>query len=72
LNEVEFNALSFRKIYLLNKQYYRLYTIKHDLNSDGLVEIELLKLKTAPAFTLVSGTGNGGSGGVIAEEEMPM
>ena len=72
LNEVEFNALSFRKIYLLNKQYYRLYTIKHDLNSDGLVEIELLKLKTAPAFTLVSGTGNGGSGGVIADEEMPM
>jgi hypothetical protein len=72
LNEVEFNALSFRKIYLLNKQYYRLYTIKHDLNSDGLVEIELLKLKTAPAFTLVSGTGNGGSGGVIASEEMPM
>jgi hypothetical protein len=72
LNEVEFNALSFRKIYLLNKQYYRLYTIKHDLNSDGLVEIELLKLKTAPAFTLVSDTGNGGSGGVIADEEMPM
>jgi hypothetical protein len=72
LNEVEFNALSFRKVYLLNKQYYRLYTIKHDLNSDGLVEIELLKLKTAPAFTLVSGTGNGGSGGVIADEEMPM
>jgi hypothetical protein len=72
LNEVEFNALSFRKIYLLNKQYYRLYTIKHDLNSDGLVEIELLKLKTAPAFTLLSGTGNGGSGGVIADEEMPM
>jgi hypothetical protein len=72
LNEVEFNALSFRKIYLLNKQYYRLYTIKHDLNSDGLVEIELLKLKTAPSFTLVSGTGNGGSGGVIASEEMPM
>lgn len=72
LNEVEFNALSFRKIYLLNKQYYRLYTIKHDLNSDGLVEIELLKLKAAPSFTLVSGTGNGGSGGVIADEEMPM
>ena len=72
LNEVEFNALSFRKIYLLNKQYYRLYTIKHDLNSDGLVEIELLKLKTAPAFTLVSGTGNGGSGVILADEELPM
>jgi hypothetical protein len=72
LNEVEFNALSFRKIYLLNKQYYRLYTIKHDLNSDGLVEIELLKLKTAPAFTLVSGTGNGGSGVILSDEELPM
>jgi hypothetical protein len=71
-NEVEFNALSFRKIYLLNKQYYRLYTIKHDLNSDGLVEIELLKLKTAPAFTLVSGTGNGGSGVILSDEELPM
>jgi hypothetical protein len=36
------------------------------------VDLELLKLKAAPAFSLVSGSGNGGSGGVIADEEMPM
>jgi hypothetical protein len=72
LNEVEFSNLSFRKIYLLDKQYYRLYSVDHNLNSNDLVNLELLKLKAAPSFTLVSGTGNGGSGGVIADEEMPM
>jgi hypothetical protein len=72
LNEVEFSNLSFRKIYLLDKQYYRLYSVDHNLNSNDLVNLELLKLKAAPSFTLVSGSGNGGSGGVIADEEMPM
>ena len=72
LNEVEFSNLSFRKIYLLDKQYYRLYSVDHNLNSNELVNLELLKLKAAPSFTLVSGSGNGGSGGVIADEEMPM
>jgi hypothetical protein len=72
LNEVEFSELSFRKIYLLDKQYYRLYSVKHNLNSNNLVDLELLKLKAAPAFSLVTGSGNGGSGGVIADEEMPM
>ena len=72
LNEVEFSNLSFRKIYLLDKQYYRLYSVDHNLNSNDLVNLELLKLKSAPSFTLVSGSGNGGSGGVIADEEMPM
>ena len=72
LNEVEFNALSFRKIYLLDKQYYRLYSVKHNLNSNELVDIELLKLKDAPAFVLTSGSGNGGGGGVVVDEEMPM
>jgi hypothetical protein len=72
LNEVEFSELSFRKIYLLDKQYYRLYSVKHNLNSNELVDLELLKLKAAPAFSLVSGSGNGGSGGVIANEDMPM
>jgi hypothetical protein len=72
LNEVEFSNLSFRKIYLLDKQYYRLYSVEHNLNSNELVNLELLKLKAAPSFTLVSGSGNGGSGGVIADEEMPM
>ena len=71
-NEVEFNNLSFQKIYFLNKQYYRLYTVEHDLNSDELVTVELLKLKTAPIFKLASTTGNGGSGGVVGGEELPM
>jgi hypothetical protein len=71
-NEVEFNALSFRKIYFLNKQYYRLYTVQHNLNSDDLVTVELLKLKTAPTFELSITTGNGGSGGVLADEDLPM
>ena len=72
LNEVEFNALSFRKIYKIQEQFYRLNNVSHNINSNEKVELEFLKLKNAPAFSLVSGSGNGGSGGVIADEEMPM
>lgn len=72
LNEVEFNALSFRKIYKIQEQFYRLNNVSHNINSNEKVSLEFLKLKNAPAFSLVSGSGNGGSGGVIADEEMPM
>lgn len=72
LNEVEFNALSFRKFYFIDQQYYRLYSLEHDLNSNEPVKIEFLKLKAAPNFALESGTGNGGSGGQVGGEELPI
>ena len=72
LNEVEFNALSFRKFYFIDQQYYRLYSLEHDLNSNEPVKIEFLKLKAAPNFILESGTGNGGSGGQVGGEELPI
>lgn len=72
LNEVEFNALSFRKFYFIDQQYYRLYSLEHDLNSNEPIKIEFLKLKAAPNFTLELGTGNGGSGGQVGGEELPI
>jgi hypothetical protein len=67
----QFNNLDFRKFYLIDKQYYRIYNISHDLTSNNPVEIEFLKLKTAPSFTLTSGSGNGGTGGVVGDEGLP-
>lgn len=72
LNEVEFNALSFRKFYFIDQQYYRLYSLEHNLNSNEPVKIEFLKLNAAPNFILESGTGNGGTGGQVGGEELPI
>ena len=72
LNPVQLANLSFRKNYLIDRQYYRLYSVNYDLNSNDVVTIELMKLKTAPTFSLTSSTGNGGSGGVVGDEALPM
>lgn len=72
LNPVQIANLSFRKNYLIDRQYYRLYSVNYDLNSNDVVTIELMKLKNAPSFSLTSTTGNGGSGGLISNENLPM
>lgn len=71
LSENQFNNLDFRKIYLIDKQYYRLYVIEHDITSYNPVKIQFLKLKQAPLFILESGSGNGGSGEVLNGEDLP-
>jgi hypothetical protein len=72
LTENRFQNLDFRKYYLIDKQYYRLYNVSKNLTSNDPCELEFLKLKVAPSFVLESGTGNGGSGGSIGNESLPM
>jgi hypothetical protein len=72
LSDNQIANLDFRNIYQVDKQFYRLYSVEVDLNANEPAKIELLKLKTASTFIPCSGIGNGGSGGVLGDEELPM
>jgi hypothetical protein len=63
LNENEINKLSFRNYYFIDKQYYRLYEIDFDSNSEEPAKLTLLKLAVAPAFVPYNLVINGGGGG---------
>jgi hypothetical protein len=71
LSEVSINKLSFRNIYFIENQYYRLYELNYDSNSDEPAEITFLKLEVAPTFTGVTEPINGGIGD-IATEPLPI
>jgi hypothetical protein len=71
LSEVSINKLSFRNIYFIENQYYRLYELNYDSNSDEPTEITFLKLEVAPTFTGVTEPINGGIGD-IATEPLPI
>ena len=62
LTNVQLQNLSFRDYYLIDRQYYRLYKVDVDLNSDEPATCEFLKLKAAPTPTITQGTSNGGVG----------
>lgn len=63
LNEVEINNLSFRNSYFIDKQYYRLYEVDFDSNSDEPAKLTFLKLAVAPVFVPYNLVTNGGGGG---------
>ena len=70
LSEVEINKLSFRNLYFIDKQYYRLYEIDFDSNSEDPAKLTFLKLAVAPAFVpynLVTNGGGGGEGSAYAQ-----
>ena len=70
LSEVEINNLSFRNSYFIDKQYYRLYEIDFDSNSEEPAKLTFLKLAVAPAFVpynLVTNGGGGGEGSAYAK-----
>jgi hypothetical protein len=70
LSEVEINKLSFRSSYFIDKQYYRLYEIDFDSNSEDPAKLTFLKLAVAPAFipyNLVTNGGGGGEGSAYAQ-----
>jgi hypothetical protein len=71
LSEVSINKLSFRNIYFIENQYYRLYELNYDSNSDEPAEITFLKLEVSPIFTGVTEPINGGIGD-IATEPLPI
>jgi hypothetical protein len=73
LNEVEINKLSFRNLYFIDKQYYRLYEIDFDSNSEDPAKLTFLKLAVAPAFVpynLVTNGGGGGEGSAYAKNTL--
>lgn len=63
LSEVEINNLSFRNSYYIDKQYYRLYEIDFDSNSEDPAKLTFLKLAVAPVFVPYNLVTNGGGGG---------
>ena len=67
---VDLQNISFRNFYLIDRQYYRLYRIETDLNSELPAKCTFLKLKVAPTFTPSTATGNGGTG-EIGDELLP-
>jgi hypothetical protein len=70
LSEVEINKLSFRNSYFIDKQFYRLYEIEFDANSQDPAKLTFLKLAVAPVFVpynLVTNGGGGGEGSAYAQ-----
>ena len=63
LTENEINKLSFRNYYFIDKQYYRLYELDFDSNSEEPAKLTLLKLAVAPPFNDAPIIINGGGGG---------
>ena len=63
LTENEINKLSFRNYYFIDKQYYRLYEIDFDSNSEEPAKLTFLKLAVAPDFNDDPIIINGGGGG---------
>jgi hypothetical protein len=71
LSEVAINKLSFRNYYFIDKQYYRLYELNYDSNSNEPAELTFLKLEVAPTFSGSTVPINGGIGD-IATEPLPI
>lgn len=63
LTDVEVNKLSFRNSYFIDKQFYRLYEIDFDANSEDPAKLTFLKLAVAPVFVPYNLVTNGGGGG---------
>jgi hypothetical protein len=63
LTENEINKLSFRNYYFIDKQYYRLYELDFDSNSEEPAKLTFLKLAVAPQFVGGEIPINGGGGG---------
>lgn len=62
LNEVDINNLSFRKRYLIDRQYYILHNIEYDLVDNGLAKCTFLKLVGKYNYQTGQSTVNGGTG----------
>lgn len=60
MSELGLQRLSFRDIYLIDQQYYRLYSVDADLNSDSPTRMQFLKLAGVPEFFSEQGNVNGG------------
>jgi hypothetical protein len=71
LTENEINKLSFRNYYFIDKQYYRLYELDFDSNSEEPAKLTFLKLAVAPPFNDTPIIINGGGGGETTFSQPP-
>jgi hypothetical protein len=69
LSELEINKLSFRNYYFIDKQYYRLYEVDFDSNSEDPAILTFLNLSAATTFTEITKTINGGTGTIDGNEQ---
>jgi hypothetical protein len=71
-NNVELQNLSFRNLYKIDRQYYRLYKVETDLNSDEPAKCQFLKLKNINVPLADQVLINGGSETIEGERYTPI
>jgi hypothetical protein len=71
-NNVELQNLSFRNLYKIDRQYYRLYKVETDLNSDEPAKCQFLKLKNINVPLADQVLINGGSETITGERYTPI
>jgi hypothetical protein len=72
LNNVELQNLSFRNLYKIDRQYYRLYKVETDLNSNEPAHCQFLKLKNVNVPLADQVLINGGSQTIEGERYTPI
>jgi len=71
-NNVELQNLSFRNLYKIDRQYYRLYKVETDLNSNEPARCQFLKLKNINVPLADQVLINGGSQTITGERYTPI
>lgn len=71
-NNVELQNLSFRNLYKIDRQYYRLYKVETDLNSNEPAHCQFLKLKNVNVPLADQVLINGGSQTIEGERYTPI
>jgi len=71
-NNVELQNLSFRNLYKIDRQYYRLYKVETDLNSNEPAKCQFLKLKNINVPLADQVLINGGSQTITGERYTPI
>ena len=71
-NNVELQNLSFRNLYNIDRQYYRLYKVETDLNSNEPAKCQFLKLKNINVPLADQVLINGGSQTITGERYTPI
>lgn len=71
-NNVELQNLSFRNLYKIDRQYYRLYKVETDLNSNEPAHCQFLKLKNVNVPLAAQVLINGGEQTIEGERYTPI
>lgn len=63
------NQMSFRNLYYIGSQYYRLYSMSYDATTEGLTVVKMLRMKTGVSFSPTQNPINGGGTGTGQQGE---